>query len=247
MPLKMYDPRFYPEVNFGGTPRCDGVIDFYSRIHCLIQPDSVVVDFGCGRGQHVEDPIPFRRNLKNLKGKVAKVIGLDVDESARSNPTLDEFHLLPVGKPWPLPDASVNLITCVYVLEHLTDPAFVFSEAQRTLCPGGYLCLATPNLYSYFGVAAKLIPNRFHSRIVTRLQEDRKEEDVFPTVYRCNTIPAVRRQLSKHGFESLVYGYDGGPGYLTFSTAAYALGYLYQQIAPSFIKQIIVAFGRKKG
>lgn len=62
----------------------------------------------------------------------------------------------------------------------------------------------------------------------------------------CNTIPAIRRQMIKDGFETAVYGFDAGPGYLTFSKIAYSIGYAHQQIAPSFIRPIIVAFGRKR-
>ncbi len=245
MPMQMFDPRFYPEVAFGGMPLIDGVVQFYSRIHSLVGPDSIMADFGCGRGQHAEDPIKFRRELRNFKGKVAKVIGLDVDPAAQDNPTLDEFKLLTPGAPWPLENDSVDLIVCVYVLEHLPDPAQFFAEARRVLKPGGILCLGTTNLLSYIGIATKLVPNRFHSKVVTRVLEGRKQEDVFPTLHRCNTMRAVRRQMKRNGFETLIYGFDAGPGYLTFSKIAYALGYLHQRIAPSFIRPIIVAFGRK--
>jgi SAM-dependent methyltransferase len=245
MPMKMYDPRFYPEVAFGGFSRIDGVIQFYSRVNALIESDSVVVDFGCGRGQHVEDPIPFRRGLRNLRGKVAKVIGLDVDITARDNPTIDEFYSLTPGSSWPLENDSVDLAICDYVLEHLPKPELFFLEARRTLRTGGVLCLTTTNLLSYVGLATKLIPNRFHPAVVTRVQEGRKAQDVFPTLHRCNTIPAVRRQMIKNGFETMVYGFDAGPGYLTFSTIAYTIGYLHQKIAPSLIRPIIVGFGRK--
>ena len=238
-----FDPRYYPEVAFGGFPRIDGAIQFYSRVNALIKPDSIVVDFGCGRGR--EDPIPFRRALRNLKGKVAKVIGLDVDIAAKDNLTIDEFRQLMPASSWPLEDDSIDLTICDYVLEHLPEPELFFSEARRTLRVGGVLCLATTNVLSYVGVATKLIPNRFHSAIVTRVQKGRKAEDVFPTLHRCNTIPAVRRQMIKNGFETAIYGFDAGPGYLTFSKIAYFIGYVHQQIAPSFVRPIIVAFGRK--
>jgi hypothetical protein len=51
MRMKMFDPRFYPEVAFGGFPRIGGAIQFYSRANSLVTNDSVVVDFGCGRGR----------------------------------------------------------------------------------------------------------------------------------------------------------------------------------------------------
>jgi len=67
----------------------------------------------------------------------------------------------------------------------------------------------------------------------------------LPDIASLQHYPAVRRQMIKNGFETLVYGFDGGPGYLTFSKIAYSIGYLQQQIAPSFIRPIIFAFGRK--
>lgn len=245
MSLEQYDIGFYPEVAFGGLSRTDGAIQFYSRVNTLIQPGSVIVDFGCGRGQYIDDPIPFRRNLRNFRGKVAKVIGLDVDPVGANNPTVDEFSLLKPGCAWPLGDESIDLIVCDCVLEHLPEPAFLFAEARRVLRSGGFLCIATTNVFSYVGIAAKLVPNKFHSRILTRVQAERKPEDVFPTVYRCNTIPAVRSALVRNGFQAAVFGFDAGPGYLTFSRLAYAIGYLHQQIAPSLIRPIIMAFARK--
>jgi SAM-dependent methyltransferase len=238
---------FYPEIEFGGLARCDGIIQFYSRIHTLIGPGSVVMDFGCGRGTFMDDPVVFRRQLRNFKGKVANVIGLDVDDGSASNPTVDEFRLLTAGQGWPAPDNSVDLIVSHSVLEHLPEPAHFFSEASRVLRPGGYLCITTTNLLSYVGMAGKLVPNRFHARVLARSQSARKEEDIFPTLYRCNTMRAVRRQLTKHGFRAAVYGYDGGPGYLNFSKLTYALGYLHEMMAPQAIKPILMAYGKKEG
>ena len=245
MALVMYDPRFYPEIAFGGIPRCDGVIQFYSRVNAVIRPDSLLVDFGCGRGRHLDDPVRFRRDLRIFRGRVAKVIGLDVDPAAKDNPTIDEFRLLSVDCEWPLADGSIDLILCDSVLEHLHEPSILFSEAQRTLKQDGYLFVATTNARSYVGLAARLVPNRLHSRILARLQPHRRGEDVFPTVYRCNTIPAIRKQMKQHGFRAAVFGFDPGPGYLTFSHVAYALGFLHQQWAPSMIRPIIMAIGQK--
>jgi len=56
-----------------------------------------------------------------LKGKVAKVIGLDVDTAARVNPTLDDFRLLQ-GDRWPVDDDTIDLILCDQVLEHVEQP-----------------------------------------------------------------------------------------------------------------------------
>jgi SAM-dependent methyltransferase len=242
-----FDLSFYPEIEFGGFPRFDGVIEFYSRINSIITPRSIVVDFGCGRGEHAEDPVEFRRNLRCLRGKVHKVIGLDVDSDAQFNPTIDEFRAISPGHKWPIDDGCIDLVFSNSVLEHLPEPGFLFREAHRVLSPGGFLCLVTTNLLSYVGIAAKLIPNSFHSRLLSRAQPDRQEQDVFPTLYRCNTIFAIRREMVRQGFSAAVFGHDPGPGYLKFSKAAYATGFLHQSVSPSLIRPTIMAFGKKLG
>ena len=239
-----YMTAFYPESTFGGFSDVDGSIRFYSRVHALISPASRVVDFGCGRGSHAEDRVPFRRNLKSFKGKVAKVIGLDVDPAGCGNPLIDEFAQLIPGNPWPLEDKSADLVVCDCVIEHLPDPPAFFREARRVLVAGGYLCVRTPNVLNYVCIASRLIPNRHHSKVLENVQLNRKAEDVFPTLYRCNTVFAVRAQMAANGFRAVVYGYEGDPGYLHFSKLAYALGVLHQKFAPAFLKPAIFAFGQ---
>lgn len=86
--------RFYPEAKFGGFTDIDGTVAFYNRINALLEPSFVVLDVGCGRGAFNEDLVPLRRDLRILKGKVAKVIGIDVDRDAADNPSLDDFRLI---------------------------------------------------------------------------------------------------------------------------------------------------------
>jgi len=236
---------FYPETQFGEFSNYDGTVAFYTRVNALLRPSSVVVDFGCGRGEHVEDPVEFRRKFRCLKGRVANVIGIDVDAAGCSNPTIDEFRLLENGENWPLPERSVDVVICDSVLEHILVPRLFFAEAARVLGEGGMLCIRTTNLLSYVGVAAKLLPGALHKSVLRRVQGIRKDEDIFPTVYRCNTITAVRRALRQNGFCGTVYGHTAEPSYLSFSKVAYAVGVLHQKFAPSMFATTIFAFGRK--
>src|ERR1035441_9152813 len=91
--MDKYTESFYPESFFGGFTQADGTVAFYSRVNALIEPSFVLVDFGCGRGQHAEDEVSTRRRLQCFKGRVAKVIGLDVDSAGQTNPTIDEFQI----------------------------------------------------------------------------------------------------------------------------------------------------------
>lgn len=237
--------RFYPEAKFGGFTDIDGTIAFFGRINSLLDSSFVVLDVGCGRGGYKGDSIPFRRNLRILKGKVAKVIGIDVDQEAHANPFIDEFHLIQ-GYSWPLESNSVDFIICDNVIEHIPNPDQFFLEIRRVLKSGGYLCIRTPNRWGYPAVAAKLIPNKYHSKVTSFVQDGRKEEDVFPTLYRCNSIPKLRNVMERNGFECLVYGYEPEPSYLSFSKVAYYLGVIYQKFSPGFIKTTIFAFGKIK-
>ncbi len=242
--MDKYEPQFYPEISFGGYTRFDGTVEFYTRVRALLHVGSVVADVGCGGGEHQEDTLPLRRNLRCLKGAVARVIGLDVADAGRTNPAIDEFRRLTPDKPWPIEDRSINLVLCDSVIEHLRDPDMLFREAQRVLVPRGYLCIRTTNLLSYVGLAARLMPNRYHAAVLSRVQTARKEADVFPTLYRCNTVWAIRREFRKQGFHAVVYGHDAGPGYLVFSRIAYAAGFLHQRIAPGAIRPTIMGFGQ---
>jgi SAM-dependent methyltransferase len=219
---------------------------FYTRIHALVRPTDVMVDFGCGRGEYVDDVVEYRRNARKFQGKVSKVIGIDIDEAGRENRLIDEFRLLTAGSPWPVDDSSVDVVYADWVVEHLPDPDVFFREAQRALRPGGILCLRTPNLFGYVAMASSLIPNAMHGWMCKRVQSGRREEDVFPTVYRCNTRWALRRQLRTHGFDGVVYGHECQPCYLHFSSIAYALGTLYQKLAPSIFRNTIFVFASKR-
>ena len=236
---------FYPERKFGGFTRTDGTIAFYTRVQALAGADAVMIDFGCGRGAYGEDPVAFRRDLRVFRGKVGRVIGMDTSHSGTENPFIDEFRCLE-GPRWPLENEHATLIVCDNVLEHLPVPRAFFSEAYRVLRPGGSLCIRTPNLLNYIALLSKLIPDRSHARVLAKAKPGLAGEDIFPTLYRCNTIPAVRRALAQQGFDAVVYGYEAEPSYLSFSKAAYALGVLHQKIAPGLLRAAIFAFGRKR-
>jgi SAM-dependent methyltransferase len=235
---------YYPESRFGGFSDIDGTITFYNRVNALLRPADVVVDIGCGRGAYADDPIDYRRRLRILKGKCRSVIGIDVDLEAEQNPFIDEYRRI-ITLRWPVESQSIDLCLSDNVLEHIQNPDNYFSEISRILKPGGFICIRTPNLRSYFGLVSKLVPNRQHIQVLGQVKDRVNPEDVFPTDYRCNTIGCIRKYLQKHGFEHTVYGYDAEPSYLSFSRWTYLLGVLHQRFAPGYFKVGIHAFGKK--
>lgn len=237
--------RFFPETKFGGFTDADVTVAFYNHVNALIDSNSVVIDFGCGRGLCTDDPVPHRRQLRILKGKAKKVIGVDVGTNGATNAAIDEFRELAAASRWPIEDQSADVVLCDSVMEHLPDPEAFFSEARRVLRPGrGVVCIRTPNLWGYVAVMSRLIPNRHHNTVLQKVQRDRLEEDVFPTLYRCNTIRRLRKMMAAYGFDPVVYGAESEPGYFDFSSFLYGLGVLHRKLAPGFIRPVIFGFGR---
>lgn len=240
-----YKSIFYPETKFGGFSDIDGTIVFYTRVNALIKTSSILLDIGCSHGTHIDEPIKYKKELRTFKGKCAKVIGLDVDESARKNPFIDEFHLL-VDDVWPIADVSIDVAVCDAVIEHIANPDSFFSECKRVIKPGGYLCIRTGNVLGYAAMLARIIPDVFHPAVLKKSQDKRKGEDIFPTLYRCNTIWKMRRMLNKYGFDNYTYGYEAEPSYFSFSRFFYWLGVIHQRFSPGIFKLAIFAFAREK-
>ena len=235
---------YYPETKLGGFSNVDGTIAFYNRVNALTTPASVVLDIGCGRGAYGDDPVPFRRQLRILKGKCQNVIGIDVAPVGKDNPFIDEFRLIE-KETWPVEDQSADLCLADNVLEHISNPDHFFSECFRILRPDGKVCIRTPNVLSYFGIISRLVPNPQHTAVLQKAKDRVNEQDVFPTLYLCNTPSKVRKTLARHGFEPYVYGFDAEPSYLSFGRFFYFLGFLHQRFAPGFLKVGIHAFGVK--
>jgi SAM-dependent methyltransferase len=239
--------RHYPEVGAGGFSRVDGTVSFFSRVHSLIPETGTVVDLGAGRGsEHVDDTVPYRRRLRDLRGPGRHVIGLDVDPVIMENRHIDEAHVIDPDQPLPLADRSVDLILSDYVFEHIDDPAAFAREIERVLKPGGWLCARTPNLYSYVGVAVNLIPNRLHSRLLQLLQPGRKAIDVFPTRYRLNSLGALRRHFPAARWVHCSFTVDAEPVYVGGVSAAWSLVRLFQALTPRVFRTNLFVFVQKR-
>jgi SAM-dependent methyltransferase len=230
-------------TDFGGFTEVDGTIAFYTRVSALLSSEMVVCDFGCGRGAHQDDRVPYRRQLRNLRGRVARVIGVDVDPAASDNPSIDEFRSID-GTTWPVESRSCDLVLADCVLEHLAQPSDFFSECARVLRPRGVLCARTPNQWSYFGVVNRLVPSAARARLLLRAQPERGEEDVFPTLYRCNSRGRIRKQLRAHGFRGTVLGHEAEPAYFGFSRSLHKAAVIMHRATPRALSTTLFVFAR---
>ncbi len=152
----------------------------------------VVAEVGCGRGALVDLDQPGGP-WQDPRGTDRTVIGIDIEDTGRQNPVIDEFRLIGDDGRWPLDDASVDLAVSDFVLEHVTDPGAFVRELARVLRPGGAFVARTVSRTSVLAAVARLVPNDLHAQAIERLQPGREERDVFHTAYKMNT----RRDLAR--------------------------------------------------
>lgn len=98
------------------------------NVHC----DSIL-ELGCGTG----------KNTLLLAELGQSVLALDFSQEmlAKAGEKVltnnVQFTQADLTQKWPSLDRSIDLIVCNLVLEHIEDLGFIFSEASRTLAPGG--------------------------------------------------------------------------------------------------------------
>lgn len=197
---------------------------FRSYIKKVITSDSIVLDYGCGRGNISE---------MNFHNDVKYVAGVDIGIEVHENPYISEGKQLDLDNfSIPYEDNYFDVVFSDNVMEHVANPDEVFSEINRILKPGGYFLSKTPNKYHYVALIASVTPNWFH--IYYNKKRGRKEFDTFPTLYKCNSKKDVKSFSDKHGFTvSYTDLIEGRPEYLRLSSITYLLGLLYEKIVNS--------------
>lgn len=113
--------------------------------------DKVLLDFGCGDGSY----------LDSVKGRLGRMIGFEAaPEQARQVSAqlgidvTSDLHDSAV-----VPDASVDIVTAHFVLEHVTDLDATFAFWQRVLKRDGRMHLAVPNIDCF---EARLFGTKWH-------------------------------------------------------------------------------------
>jgi SAM-dependent methyltransferase len=196
----------------------DPVARFYQTLYRFLRPDQKVLDLGAGAGEE---------NPYDIKGKVGRLIGIDLDPRVGTNPLL-HAGLLANGGTLPFKDDSFDLAFSIYVLEHIADPRPLASELRRILRPGGVFLALTPSRFHYVSLIASLTPTWFHKWINQR--RGRKAIDTFPTQYKLNSRGQVKKHFGPQGFEVAEFEcFEVQPNYLTFSTPTFLLGAAYER------------------
>jgi len=111
-----------------------------------------ILEIGCGTG----------KNTRWLSEVSAQVHAIDfsaamIERAQQKCPGENvTFTLADITKPWPVADASIDLVTCNLVLEHINDLRFVFAEVARVLIDDGRCFVSELHPFrQYQGVRAR--------------------------------------------------------------------------------------------
>lgn len=167
------------------------------------RPGARILEAGCGARSHL------------TYTEAARVTGIDIHlpqlrrHQGSARLAQGDVTALPVRA------ASVDVLVCWDVLEHVARPEDAFGEFARVLRPGGLAVLALPNVLSLKGLVTRLTPWSFHVWVYRHILGDRSvgtdASDQFPTALRFVLRPAALRRLaSRHGLRvQALHLYEG--------------------------------------
>jgi 2-polyprenyl-3-methyl-5-hydroxy-6-metoxy-1,4-benzoquinol methylase len=115
--------------------------------------DGSIVDVGCGYGVLLEKLMangfsnilgvePIEEVVQNLKARGIRGLVGDLEQGVEE-----------------IADDSVDIVSCLEVLEHLYDPKKALEEIHRWLRPGGILVASVPNAYRLMQRLRMLVGN----------------------------------------------------------------------------------------
>jgi ubiquinone/menaquinone biosynthesis C-methylase UbiE len=193
---------------------------YRDRIRKHVAPGDRVLDAGCGR--HLQ----FSKELADR----AQVVGIDIEPRLATDNLGSPFGVTGDVSQLPFPSDCFDVVISRSVIEHLQNPLKAFQEFYRVLRPGGKVILLTPNKYDYVSLIAAITPYRLHRTLISKIFRV-SEDDVFPTLYRANTVSTLRKKLNAAGLiEEDLTTINHYPAYLMFSAVLFRLGVVYERL-----------------
>lgn len=157
------------------------------------------LDIGCGRRPLADW---MARQQDEILSHARRKVGFDLDLESLRGHTAYSDKVLASTYELPFAPRTFDLATANMVVEHIDDPARMLDEIRRVLRPSGHFMFHTPNRASMLIRLASFAPDGL-KKLLVRVLENRKAEDVFPTHYRFNRKRDVEQLAEQHGFRVL--------------------------------------------
>jgi SAM-dependent methyltransferase len=169
-------------------------------------PAARVLDIGCGHADF----------LAPIYQRAPFTVGLDPDTHALGKNTTVSHRAAGISDALPFGNHTFDVVTSVWLCEHLEEPARAFGDMRRVLKPGGHVIFLTPNAWNYNTWLIRLTPHVLHDMLARKLH-GRQEHDTYPVRYRFNTAGTIDRTLSAIGFRRAEMIFQGDPTYVSFN------------------------------
>jgi len=175
-------------------------VDPRVRFVAAIPRNGVLLDLGSSDGETLNHIAELRPDLR--------LFACDIDGVAEKYPVGCEYSQSDLQKdrlPWP--DASLDGITCMHLVEHLESLENLFHEISRLLKPGGRIYVETPHPKSVdFPAASGSMVGKF----TLNFYDDKTHVAPVPTDKLASLTAAcglkeVRRGISRNWLFALSY------------------------------------------
>ncbi len=178
----------------------DQFAELASWIAAVAPEGARLLDIGAGDGD--DEYFGLIRPL------AAEIVGVDRDPGLERNERLDGRYAMTVERFATLVGRGevrrFDIALAIYVAEHVEHPVAFLRAAASCLLPGGSLFLVTPNLWHYFGIAAKgataLGVDDLLLELLRRSHPDHGHVAHFGVSYRMNSVGALARAAAEAGF-----------------------------------------------
>ncbi|MBM4423208.1 MAG: methyltransferase domain-containing protein [Chloroflexi bacterium] len=226
--------RRYRALNPRWQPSGDA---FEQIVRHAISPATRLLDLGGGRGGLIE----------KIHAEVGAATALDPDLlSLRQHRVPAVPRSCGLAESLPFRAESFDVITALWLLEHLPDPVTAFSEIHRVLAPNGLFIFLTPNALH------PLLTANYLSRFFPSLQRAliprlyaRAEADTFPVRYRANTAAALRALCRRVDF-TLELRFIADPTYTAFNDPLFRLSAFVERFIPAPFRIHLIGVAQKK-
>jgi SAM-dependent methyltransferase len=203
------------EIYRGEHPGWQPATEVYAAlVRSYLQPDSRLLDLGCGRGGLVEQ----------LEHPLSAIVGIDPDLASLREHRLPLPRAQAISSALPLAAGSIDVAFASWLLEHLPQPGRDFAELGRVLRPGGAFVFVTPNRRHPLALLNRLLGRAGQGQrwLVSQLY-GRSGGDTFPAYYRANSPATIAALAAGNGMRVARLETVEDPTYLAFTPALFRL------------------------
>ncbi|MFX0136538.1 MAG: class I SAM-dependent methyltransferase [Candidatus Hodarchaeota archaeon] len=203
----------------------DSILQLLTENNVCIHRDSVILDFGCGRGDLVREFIDLEySNIYGCDIALNTVDKEEIDETcakskyvifendffseAKANKLIRQIELSPYRLPFQ--DGQFDLIISNQVFEHVLDYTAVLNEIKRVLKPGGFCLNFFPSKYRFIEPHvlvpfAGTIKCRLWLYIWFLLLKRKREEEFVTKKNEGNSVFQITKQITERNLLFLNY------------------------------------------